>query len=97
MMTCGSNVMNALSLAAVFQRCWLARRGSKARLNTTRSREVPVKDTGNEHQSSVALASVADSLVRGGHCHDRITVQENPSREECVKNTGPADGSRPKV
>ena len=53
------------------------------------SREDFVKDTGVEPQSSVAVPSVADSFMPGGHCHGRITVQEYSSREGLVKNTGP--------
>ena len=66
-------------------------------VGTTCSYEVIVKITGLGQRSSIAVASVADSFMPGGHCHGRITVSHNRSFEVCVKNTGPADGSRPKV
>jgi hypothetical protein len=66
-------------------------------VGTTCSYEVIVKITGPGQRSSIAVASVADSFMPGGHCHGRITVQEYSSREGLVKNTGPTDGFRPKV
>jgi hypothetical protein len=52
------------------------RRSPNDTVGTTYSHEVPVKNTGLGLQSGVAVALVADSLVRGGHCHGRITVKQ---------------------